>query len=71
MECINYPAQVEQASLDLAELEREAMHQRVRLVENESNLTLEIANAKSPEGKPHFSNEATRNAEQVLNLRDN
>ncbi len=44
------------------------MHRRERLVEIESILTLEIANAKSPEGNPHFLNEATRNAELFLRL---
>ncbi|MDQ3257101.1 MAG: hypothetical protein M3R15_24950 [Acidobacteriota bacterium] len=44
------------------------MHLRERLVEIKSILTLDIANAKSVEGNPHFSNEATRNAELVLRL---
>lgn len=70
MESISYPAQIEQVSLDLAEAQREAVTLRERLAEIESILTLEIANAKSPEGKPLFSNEATRAAELILRLRD-
>lgn len=69
METINYLAQIEHASLDLAEMQREAATLRERLAEIESILTLEIANAKSPEGKPLYSNAATRTAELVLRLR--
>lgn len=71
MENTNYPQQIEKASLDLAETLTQAAIQRERLVEIEAILTLEIANAKTPEGKPLYSNEVTRNAELVLRLRDN
>jgi len=70
MESITYPAQIEKASLDLARVQSEAATLRERLAEIESILTLEIANAKSTEGKPLYSNEATRVAELVLRLRD-
>jgi hypothetical protein len=68
MESINYPAQIEKASLDLAQVQREAASLRERLTEMESILTLEIANAKSTEGKLLYSNEATRAAELCLRL---
>lgn len=70
VETINYPEQIEKASLDLAETQREAARLRERLAETESLLTLEINNAKTPEGKALYSNEATRNAELTLRLRD-
>jgi len=70
MERITYPEQIEKAALDLAEVQREAAEQRERLAEIESILTLEIAGAKSPEGKPLYSNEAVRSAELILRLRD-
>ena len=70
MERITYPQQIEKAALDLAEVQREAAEQRERLAEIESILTLEIAGAKSPEGKPLYSNEAVRSAELVLRLRE-
>lgn len=71
METINYPEQIEKASLDLGCVQREATEQRERLAEIGSILTLEIAGAKSPEGKPLYSNEAVRSAELILRLRDN
>lgn len=71
MESINYPTHIEKASLDLAQVQREAATLRERFAEIESILTLEIANAKSAEGKPHYSNEASRSAELTLRLRDN
>ncbi len=71
MENINYPEQIEKASLDLAQVQREAVTLRERLGEIEVILTLEIINAKTPEGKPLYSNEAARNAELILRLRDN
>ena len=71
MERNNYPEQIEKAALELGEVQREAAEQRERLAEIESILTLEIAGAKSPEGKPLYSNEATRSAELTLRLRDN
>jgi len=71
MENINYPEQIEKASLDLAQVQREAATLRERLAGIEAILTLEIINAKTPEGKPLYSNEATRNAELILRLRDN
>lgn len=70
VETINYPEQIEKASLDLAETQREAARLRERLAETESLLTLEINNAKTPEGKALYSNEATRNAALTLRLRD-
>jgi len=45
MESINYPTQIEKASLDLAAVQREAATLRERLAEIESILTLETANA--------------------------
>lgn len=71
MERLNYPEQIEKAALDLGEVQREAAHQRERLAEIEAILTVEIAGAKSPEGKPLYSNETARCAELVLRLRDN
>ncbi len=68
MESINYPMQIEKASLDLAQVQREAATLRERLTEIESILTLEIANVKSVEGKPLYSNEVTRAAELFLRL---
>jgi len=71
MERVNYPEQIEKTALDLADVQREAAEQRERLAEIEAILTLEIVGAKSPEGKPLYSNEAARGAELVLRLRDN
>jgi len=70
MERANYPEQIEKTALELGEVQREAAEQRERLAEIESILTLEIAGAKSSEGKPLYSNEAARNAELILRLRD-
>lgn len=52
-------------------MQREAATLRERLAAIEAILTLEIINAKTPEGKPLYSNEAARNAELILRLRDN
>ncbi len=71
MENTSYPQQIEKVSLDLAETMAQAATQRERVAEIEAILTLEIANAKTPEGKPLYSNEAMRSAELVLRLRDN
>ncbi len=71
MENFNYPEQIERASLDLAGVQREAATLRERLAEIEAILTLEIINAKTPEGKPLYSNEAARNAELIRRLKDN
>ncbi len=68
MESLNYPAQIEKASLDFAHMQREASTLRERLAEIESILTLEVANAKSKDGKPLYSNEAIRNAELAVRL---
>lgn len=69
MERVSYPEQIEKTALRLGEVQREAAEQRERLAEIESILTLEIAGAKSPEGKPLYSNEAVRSAELTLRLR--
>lgn len=69
MEGINYPEQIEKTALEVGEVQREAAEQRERLAEIESILTLEIAGAKSPEGKPLYSNDSVRNAELILRLR--
>jgi hypothetical protein len=69
MERTNYPEQIEETALLLGEVQREAAEQRERLAEIESILTLEVAGAKSPEGKPLYSNEAARSAELTLRLR--
>jgi ribosomal 50S subunit-associated protein YjgA (DUF615 family) len=65
---MNYPELIEQTSLGLAEKARTVAELRERLAEIEAIETLAIANAKTSEGKPQFSNEATRSAELVLRL---
>lgn len=65
---MNYPELIEQTSQSLAERAHTVAELRERLAEIEAIETLAIANAKTSEGKPHFSNEATRNAEFVLRL---
>lgn len=71
MERNNYPELIENTALELGEVQREAAEQRERLAEIESILTLEIAGAKSPEGKPLYSNDSVRSAELILSLRGN
>ena len=66
-----YPEQIEETSLRLSETTQAISELRERIAEIEAIETLEIVNAKTPEGKPQFSNESTRNAELVLRLRQN
>lgn len=67
----NYPKQIEETSLRLAEKTQAISELRECLAEIEAIETLEIINTKTPEGKPQFSNESTRNAELVIRLRKN
>lgn len=66
-----YPKQIEETSIRLSETAQAISELRERLGEIEAIETLEIVNAKTPEGKPQFSNESTRSAELVLRLRQN
>lgn len=67
----SYPKQIEETSLCLAEKSQAISELRERLAEIEAIETLAIINAKTPEGKPQFSNESTRSAELVLRFRQN
>lgn len=66
-----YPEQIEETSLRLSETTQAISELRERIAEIEAIETLEIVNAKTPEGKPQFSNESTRNAELVIRMRQN
>ncbi len=67
---MNYTEEIEKTALELAQATHKLSALRERLVEIEAIETLEIANAKTPEGKPLYSNEATRSATLVLRLRE-
>ncbi len=58
------------ASIDAARVQREAAELRERFAAIEAILTLEITNAKAPEGKPLYTNEATRAATLTLRLQE-
>ncbi len=66
---MNYPQQIEETSLTLIEAGRQLTELRERLAEMEAIFTLEILNARTPEGKPLYSNEAARSAELTLRMR--
>lgn len=67
----NLPKRIEETSLCLNEKTQAISELRERIAEIEAIETLAIANAKTTEGKPQFSNESTRNAELVIRLRQN
>lgn len=67
---MNYPSEIEQTALALAECNRQSAELRERLAATESLIILDIAAAKTPEGKPQFSNEVLRAAELTLRVND-
>lgn len=67
---VNYPSEIEETVLALAECNRQSAELRERLAATEAIITQEIASAKTPEGKPQFSNESVRAAELTLRMRD-
>lgn len=67
---MNYPEQIEQTSLKLAETSQELASLREHLAGIEAIAVLDIASAKTPEGKPLYSNDTTRSAALTLRLRD-
>ncbi len=67
---VNYPSEIEKTVLALAECNRQSAELRERLAATESVITQDIAAAKTPEGKPQFSNESVRAAELTLRMRD-
>jgi len=66
---VNYPSEIEKTVLALAECNRQSAELRERLAATEAIVTQDIAAAKTPEGKPQFSNESVRAAELTLRLR--
>lgn len=70
MKLQEYPTDLERASIDAARVQREAAELRERFASIEAILTLEITNAKTPEGKPLYTNEATRAATLTLRLQE-
>ncbi len=66
---MNYPSEIEQTVLALAECNRQSAELRERLAATESLIIQDIAAAKTPEGKPQFSNESVRAAELILRMR--
>ncbi len=67
---MNYPTEIEQTVLELAECNRQSAELRERLAATESLIIQAIAAAKTPEGKPQFSNESVRAAELILRMRN-
>ncbi len=68
---MNYPEMIEQMALKLADAAQEITALRDRMNEIEIIETLDIAAAKAGEGKPLYSNEATRAATLALRLLGN
>lgn len=66
---VNYPSEIEKTVLALAECNKQAAELRERLAATESLIIQDIAAAKTPEGKPQFSNESARAAELTLRMR--
>ena len=66
---VNYPSDIERTVLELAECNRQSAELRERLAATESLIIQDIAAAKTPEGKPQFSNESVRAAELTLRMR--
>ncbi len=71
-ECVhvNYPSEIEKTVLELSECNRQSAELRERLAVTESLIIQDIAAAKTPEGKPQFSNESVRAAELNLRMKD-
>ena len=67
---MNYPSEIEKTVLTLAECSRQSAELRERLAATEAIVTQDIAAAKTPEGKPQFSNESVRAAELTLRMRN-
>jgi len=67
---VNYPSDIEKTVLELAECNRQSAELRERLAATESLIIQDIAVAKTPEGRPQFSNESVRAAELTLRMRD-
>ncbi len=66
---MNYPSEIEKTVLELAEYNRQSAELRERLAATEAIIIQDIAAAKTPEGKPQFSNESVRAAELTLRIR--
>ncbi len=56
--------------LALAECNRQSAELRERLAATEAIIIQDIVAAKTPDGKPQFSNESVRAAELTLRMRD-
>jgi len=67
---VNYPSEIEKTVLALAECSRQSAELRERLAATEAIIIQDITGAKTPEGKPQFSNESVRAAELTLRMRD-
>ncbi len=67
---VNYPSDIEKTVLALAECNRQWAELRERLSATEAIIIQDIAAAKTPEGKPQFSNVSVRAAELTLRMRD-
>ncbi len=67
---MNYPSDIEKTVLALAECNKRSAELRERLAATEAFITQDIAAAKTPEGKPQFSNESIRSAELTLRMRN-
>ncbi len=67
---VNYPSEIEKTVLALTECSRQSAELRERLAATEAIIIQDIAAAKTPEGKPQFTNESVRAAELTLRMRD-
>jgi hypothetical protein len=66
---VNYPSDIEKTVLALAECNRQSAELRELLAGTEAIIIQDIAAARTPEGKPQFSNESVRAAELTLRMR--
>lgn len=67
----NYPEQIEQVNVRLANLNRDINELRDTISHSEAVLSLDVLTATNEQGKPLYSNETARSSALTLAKRDN